>query len=371
VARNDRYELRVTNELEEALFVDRLQLVAVDHPQGVEVFPKEGLGAPSEGPFALMTTRGAKPVEAAHDEHGHDVSPLLRAMDRRYPDDFALSDIRGYAAPHELRLDLGPAAANAVLLATGWTDYAFSSDNLAAHQRGLQLASPSLEARTASGAWRQVISDIGIPVGRPQTVVVDLRGKLKAGEHEVRILTNMRIYWDQILVDSSGGGAQTRITRLDPSAADLHWRGFSKPITPDGREPFGYDYAQVTRETPWKTMVGRYTREGDVRDLLTRVDDMFVIARSGDELSLSFDRTALPALAPGMARTFMLYAYGFSKEMDITSATPDALTPLPFGSMRRYPYGADEHYPETAEHRAYQEKYNTRVVTRPLPPLEK
>ena len=40
-----RYELRVTNELEEALFLDRVQLVAVDHPEGVEVYPNEGLGS--------------------------------------------------------------------------------------------------------------------------------------------------------------------------------------------------------------------------------------------------------------------------------------------------------------------------------------
>ena len=30
--RDGRYELRVTNELEEALFVDHLQLIAVSHP---------------------------------------------------------------------------------------------------------------------------------------------------------------------------------------------------------------------------------------------------------------------------------------------------------------------------------------------------
>ena len=41
--RNGRYELRITNELEEAMFLDRLRLVAVDHPADVEVFPNEGL----------------------------------------------------------------------------------------------------------------------------------------------------------------------------------------------------------------------------------------------------------------------------------------------------------------------------------------
>jgi len=29
---------------------------------------------------------------------------------------------------------------------------------------------------------------------------------------------------------------------------------------------------------------GRYTREGDVRELLLRPDDMFVVARPGDDI---------------------------------------------------------------------------------------
>ena len=37
--RDGRYELRITNELEEAMFLDRLRLVAVNHPADVEVFP--------------------------------------------------------------------------------------------------------------------------------------------------------------------------------------------------------------------------------------------------------------------------------------------------------------------------------------------
>ncbi|HEY7498972.1 MAG TPA: CRTAC1 family protein, partial [Vicinamibacterales bacterium] len=364
--RDGRYELRVTNELEEALFIDRLQLVAVDHPEDTDAYPNEGLGAPAAAtPFTIA--RQSRLPAAATDEHGHDVLSRLASIDRTYPDDFSRLDVRGYAASHELRLDLGADARDAILLATGWTDYAFSSDNKRAHQRGLALAPPSLDVRTASGAWRQILPDIGIPVGRPQTVVVDLRGKLAAGEREVRIVTNMRIYWDQILV-AAGASTPRRVTRVDPAIADLRWRGFSAEISPDGREPFGYDYDRVSLESPWKTMIGRYTREGDVRDLLRRVDDLFVVSRPGDEVALSFD-AALPPLARGDRRTFLLYADGYSKEMDITSASPHTVGPIPFHGMRQYPYGADERYPVSDVHRRYDDRYNTRVVRRSVAPM--
>ncbi|MCA1604518.1 MAG: CRTAC1 family protein, partial [Acidobacteria bacterium] len=70
--RSGRYELRVTNELEEALFADRFQLIAVDHPQGVEVYPNEGMTHPPR-PFKLYATRDAHPPLTAVDDHGNDV----------------------------------------------------------------------------------------------------------------------------------------------------------------------------------------------------------------------------------------------------------------------------------------------------------
>ena len=60
--------------------------------------------------------------------------------------------------------------------------------------------------KDASGAWRTVIDDVGFPVGRPQTIAVDLAGKFLSSSREVRIVTNMRIYWDQILVASPARG---------------------------------------------------------------------------------------------------------------------------------------------------------------------
>src|SRR5204862_2628839 len=122
--------------------------------------------------------------------------------------------------------------------------------------------------------------------------------------------------------------------------------------------------------SPWKVMPGRYTREGDVRELLLKSDDMFVISRPGDEISLSFDARQLPRLPAGWTRTFLLYADGFSKEMDINSASPDQVSPLPFHGMTKYPYAYPEIYPMTAARKAYIDRYNTRVVTREVSSID-
>jgi hypothetical protein len=370
-ARDGRYDIRVTNELEEALFVDHLQLIAVAHPEGTEIFPNEGLTGPPRPPFKLYVTRGARPPASATDDRGQDVLDRVARLDRKYPDNFKLRPIRGYAEEHALTLDLGAAGASrTLLLLTGWTDYAFSSDNVAAHQAGLVMKPPALQVKDERGEWKTVSHDIGIPVGRPQTVVVDLTGKLPKSGREVRIVTNMRIYWDQILVDGAEGDSRFEMTRLEATRAELRWRGFSAEVTPDGREPFGYDYDRVSLTSPWKVIPGRYTREGDVRELLLKTDDMFVISRPGDEIAVSFDAGRLRPLPEGWKRTFLLYTDGYSKEMDINSATPDAVGPLPFHAMKSYPYKAPDSYPRTRAHRDYMARYNTRVVAAPISRVE-
>jgi tetratricopeptide (TPR) repeat protein len=431
--RNGRYELRVTNELEEALFLDRVQLVAVAHPADVAVYPNEGLRA-TRAPFRLSRTRETRPLVAAEDEHGHDVRDLVSRIDRRYPDDFALEPIRGYAAEHSLTITLPSSpTGRRLLLLTGWTDYAFSGDNVAAHQMGLRLRPPALQIdghrrtqqdtdsghrrtqkntdlshrmtqkntdsdhrktqrntdlshrktqkntdishrhiqkNTNQESWRTVIEDIGFPVGRPQTFPVDLTGRVPATASRVRIVTNMRVYWDRVLVDTSDQRGAVRLTRLDPVSAELRWRGFSAQVPAVGRSPFGYSYEDVTPFSPWKLLPGRYTREGDVRDLVVRTDDRFAISRPGDEIALSFDATALQALPDGWTRTFLLYADGFSKEMDLNSSSPDQLAPLPFHGMKRYPYAPGEAPRQTIAQRADRQRYHTRIVKRAIPPIE-
>jgi hypothetical protein len=179
----------------------------------------------------------------------------------------------------------------------------------------------------------------------------------------------MRIYWDQILVGDSVSADAFTSSTADPLTATLRSRGFSAEVRPDGEDPPGYDYARVSAQSPWKTFVGLFTREGDVRALLRAADDKFVIARPGDEVALEFGAGA-PSMPAGSRRTYLLHGDGFSKEMDINSASPDSVEPLPFHGMSGYPYPSGEHYPDTMEHNAYREQFNTRRVMRPVPPLQ-
>ena len=39
--------------------------------------------------------------------------------------------------------------------------------------------------------------------GLERTIVVDLTGKLPAGARRIRLVTNLEIYWDQVLIDNN------------------------------------------------------------------------------------------------------------------------------------------------------------------------
>ncbi len=372
--RNGKYELHVTNELEEVLYLDGFELVAVDHAENSEVYPNEGLGIPTAEKFILYTTRNEKAVLKAVDGFGNDVLERVRKMDRNFYDTFENEKIRGYAKPHEIVLTLDERRGyngKTLLLLTGWTDYAFSSDNVAAAQSGLSLQPPKLQVKNKLDKWQTVVESIGFSVGRPQTIVVDLTGKFLSDSREVRILSNMKTLWDKIAVDvSEDSSANLRVSKIELKTADLRERGFSLEIKPDGKEPILVDYDTVLNDGRWKYFSGDFTRLGDVLPLLKEADDVFVISKTGDEVALSFGERDLPPLEKGMKRTFLLYSVGYSKEMDINSASPDAVYPLPFKAMKKYPYAAEEQFPMTEEKRRIYDEYTTRSVKAVFPRIE-
>ncbi len=361
--------LRLNNQLEEVIYFDEVKLLAVDHPAETEVYPNERLmPGPPYPDFKIFTVRDPRPPVRAVDDRGNDILPLVTKIDRQYPEDFAKLPFKGYAREHAIELDLGDLrdAGRVLLLLTAWIDYADSTSNLAASQAGAKLVPPYLQVKNEKGEWRTVIPQMGFPAGLPKTMTVDLTGKFLCADSRVRIVTSMRIYWDQILVDTFSNQVSQRLTKLEPVSAELRWRGFPREYSPDGRRPLIYDYSTIEPSAPWKTHLGNYTRYGDVRELLLAADDIYVITRNGDEMQVDFDARRLPRLPKGWKRTWLVQADGFGKDMDINSARPETIGELPFHGMKSYPYSKGDRYPMTRKHLDYLERYNTRNVNEQL-----
>src|SRR5262249_31293540 len=214
------------------------------------------------------------------------------------------------------------------------------------------------------------VEDMGIPAGKPKTISVDLTGKFLSSSREVRIVTNLCVYWDEIFLIESASAPRTVLTRIDASQIDLRVRGFSAvTIEPERTQPESFDYSRVSPFSMWNPTPGLYTRYGDVTPLLRSIDDRLVIMGSGDEIALTFPAAGLPALPKGWTRDFLLLVDGWAKDADPNTAFSLSVEPLPFHAMSAYPYRANEHFPDDPLHRAYLIEYNTRPALRLLRPL--
>src|SRR5262249_5731334 len=207
----------------------------------------------------------------------------------------------------------------AVLVLNGWVDWADGSTFLATMQAHKDLVFPYLQVKDAAGNWKTVIEDMGMPSGKPKTIAVDLSGKFLSASREVRIVTSLCVYWDEIFLAEQSGPPAVRQTELAPASAALRFRGFSRPVVdPDRRQPERSDSASwmppgAAGVAAWNPTPGLYTRYGDVRRLLVGVDDLLVVMGSGDEVRLTFnaaDTAALPALPAGWRRDFLLLVDG-------------------------------------------------------------
>jgi len=367
-ARDGRFVVQLLENLEEVSYLDEARLLVVDHPADLEVFPDERFAVAEPMPTdRLYAVRDRVFPATAVDERGRDVRPRLLADDRATVDTFE-KDPRflGLARPHHVELDFGaalPAVAEGerlILVLSGWIEYGYSKTVYAALQAGVAQEPPTLEVEEG-GAWRTVAA-LGYPAGTPRTMTYDVTGILGPTRGRCRIRTNLEVYWDRIFAARDVAGDRLRTTVLPVASADLHAKGYPREFSPDGQAPTLYDYSVCEAWIPFRTMPGDYTRFGDVTPLVTTTDDRFAIFGKGEELTLGFDARALPARAPGQARTFLLRLDGYCKDHDPYTGRGEAVEPLPFHAMSTYPYPATERYPDDAGHAEYRARWNTRRV---------
>ena len=364
------YSLQITEELWETAYFDMVKLLAIDHPAGTQIFVDERYTPPPFPEFKIYTAKEIHHPRTARDHRGNDVSDALKATDYRYAIEHEPGTFQGVADPHSIVLDLGDVRDDLqlTLFLTGWIFPTDTSINVALSQNpSINPIFPYLQVRDEGEKWQTVIDPIGIPAGKNKTICIDLTGKFLSGDREVKITTDMQIYWDSAFFTIGEQDVPTRITTLLPNHADLHYRGFSKMYRPTPHAPHLFDYNEVVTTKQWRDLAGHYTRYGEVTPLLEEVDDMYVILNAGDEMTVEFDADNLPPLEEGWERDFILYSDGWDKDGDINTLSSQTVAPLPFHDMSAYPYPEAEKYPETPKHLRYQLEYNTRRVTHDLP----
>ena len=372
-ARDGLLSFRFLEPMEETVYLDQVRLLAIDHPAGLEVYPNERfVSAPPFPEFRVIASRDARLPVAAVDDRGNDVLPLISKRDRKYVTSFEDVPFAGFAKPHWIELDLGAWDPNKPLrlLIDGYTDYFTATSMYAADQAGIKVIAPYVETQDATGKWVRVVDDMGFPAGLERTMVADLSGKLPTGTRRIRIVTNLKIYWDAIRIDQTPdarSALDVRVTEVPLADAELSFLGYPREIRLTPASDTTYSYAQRSGSGPYARAAGNYTRYGDVRNLLQSADDRFVVFGSGEGVKLDFDASHLRELPAGWKRDYFFYANGFEKDLDFYAADAFTVEPLPKHSLLAYPYPAGSEYPDDAEHLNYQLEFNTRQRSDRLP----
>jgi len=370
LARDGRYELRVTEPMEEAAYIDRLELLAIDHPANQQVFPDERLAISGPPPTRelLVVAEPIRPVRAT-DPAGRDCTENLARVDRIYAYAPPL-DRRylGFCRPHTLELDFQDLLAELgqddrlFLFIHGFIEYPYSQTVYAASQSRLGWEPIRVEAQGGDGRWHVIVPDGGAPGGMGRMMTIDLTGQLPPTTSKLRLTTNLEIFYDQIFLARPAPPDHVTVGTAPLLAANLRYLGFPREYSPDGREPLIYDYEHRDATAPFHRLRGSYTRYGPVADLLADFDDRYALLGPGDEIALTFDATKLPPVPSGYARSFVLVSHAYCKDMDLYTATPQTLGPLPFRAMSQYPYPPAEHYPTGEAYQTFLRTYNTRIL---------
>jgi len=354
--------LRLRETLPENTYFDLAELVLVDHPAEYDVWSSDAESTwdgAYDVPFKVYTSQGARLPIRAFDKTGRDILPALSELDAR-PVPAELNELAEYT------LDFGPIhhPEFAKLLIDSWAVYATAGNPM--------VVDPHIDAEDRDGHW-VTVRKFGPPRGDRKTVVVDLSKRLPKGTRRLRVALGMRgpsMRWvvDRIRLDESKP-APVKLTTLEPISATLEYRGRATTHPSTFRNPLEA-LDDVNPEDPNALGYGAFTRYGDVRDLLTRADDRFVVMRHGDQITVTYPGATPPPA--GWTRDVMLKGHAYYKNL-IPGAMPDPkhptfdrrTDPLPYLGMPDYPYDSPAAYPDDLAHTKYRTQYNTRLY--PLP----
>jgi len=342
--RDGYYDMTITQNWDEVVYVDAATLVIVEHSSDVDVFSTKAtyLYEPDGQGTIYTVSKNPDPPVSCINSTGHDLLPLVLERD-------GITTIGNEFHWDTLELDLGDLsdAEEIKLLVAGTIIYSTGEEQgewagQFYDQPGEKpFPPPYMEVKDADGNWVPVADNRQFPLldVTPDCFVVNLTGVFLTDDYSLRIHTFFNTRFDYIGVDTTSQQNVT-IHEVTVSSATL-----SQAFTTNS------------------TSSGNFTRYGDVTALLTDADDMYVITRQGDEISILFSAD-IGSVSEDMELDYFLFASVWFKVgglfyVDFT------VDPLPFHAMTCFPYPETESYPYDADHLSYLSEYNTRTITIP------
>ncbi len=357
------YWVMMTEELWEAGYFDKVQLIAIDHPSNVEVYSNEKVGPPDIAQCKIHTVSQRRFPISVVDQSGRNLDSQLRRCDGNFVQAFDRKIRQGLTSEHYLELDLGKLEnpREITLFLTGWIYPTDTSLNVAFFQDpeidGPRM--PSVWVPAASGEWKETIAYMGFPGGKTKTIAVDLSQAFLTADYRVRVQTTAEIYWDEAFFTVDEPAVELRQTPLVLESADLQYRGFSRKLPRPADAPQMYDASCVSLTPEWPAMRGNFTRYGSVTELVAEGDDMMAVIGAGDAITIRF---AVPTEPPpeGWKRDFFLHSIGWDKDADLNTIYGQSSDPLPFRAMKSYPFDPEDLAPDTPAYEEYLRRYQTR-----------
>ena len=364
-SKNGKYSLKFTTELWETPYLDKVELLVVDHPDSVKLYIDETFTPPPFKPLRIFIVKKKFLPISAKDDNDQDILDRITKLDQIYVSNLKMDQFQGVTKTHDIIIDFQNLNTedSLYLFLNGWLFPTDASINVNLSQNdSLKSIFPFIQVKNKFNQWETVNENIGFPKGKNKTMIINMTDKFLTDNYQIRIRTNMQIYWDQIFMANNYSKTNIELSTLKPISANLHFRGFSKLNKKNYSSPHYPEYYNIDKSKKWRDLVGNYTKYGNTLPLLLDSDNKYVIMNSGDELSLEFDALKLPSLKKDWKREFIFYNDGWLKDGDLNTAYGKTVAPLPFHGMSSYPEGAIDRYPKEKHLLDYQKMYNTRQV---------
>ncbi len=354
-----RYIVKLGEPMEELSYIDAVRLVTYDVPAGVRIALDERLSGSAPLPTGepIYYRQEILPRRAVNG-HGEDVTAAMNQADK-VAAAFERHDRRfiGITEPHQVTLEFAEPLdrlKTPLLVFDGWVEYAYSQTAFAMWQSGTTFLTPTIEARGTDGRWHVVVEHFGYMAGTSRRSAMPLdRSRLPQNTRELRISTNMQIYWDRVAIVERESCPSARRTELELVKAEVADVGFTRRKLLDQRRA-SYDYSERPPLADARHPEGWYTALGDARELVAAADNALAVIGPGEELHLEFSAGEL--CPTGYERSFVLESNGWCKDTDLLTRDSRAVEPLPIHADLSTP----DHDARRVElHR----KFNTRFMT--------